>query len=342
MPKDAGDWKFLYPEVTKVLKGIVADSEDAAVVLFSNQFRIDRDSAKFTGFKIKIDSIVAKLGSQLPIITFFSMCKDKYRKPCTGMWSLLEEVVLKSRNILVDLDQSLFVGDAAGRLDGWRTGKRADWSTVDRKFAHNLGLKFYSPEEYFLGEPVCTKYELGFKPSMLINDARVPIVSALEPLWANFPAMVVFVGPPASGKSFLYKNYFEPKGFSHVNRDVLKSTTRCLSMTRSFLVGNQSVCIDNTNPTRKTRSEYLNLAKSLHIPCHCVYIQTDGELCRHLDSYRSLLTGCEGLPEVAFHAFHSSFEAPAQDEGFEQIIEISFSPKFESDADGLLFYQYLF
>jgi len=46
---------------------------------------------------------------------------------------------------LYDLDKevSFFVGDAAGRQ---YPGGRADFSSTDRKWAENIGLRFFTPE----------------------------------------------------------------------------------------------------------------------------------------------------------------------------------------------------
>ena len=35
----------------------------------------------------------------------------------------------------------------------WKAGAKKDFSCSDRKFAHNIGLPFHTPEEFFLGEP---------------------------------------------------------------------------------------------------------------------------------------------------------------------------------------------
>ena len=61
--------------------------------------------------------------------------KDEYRKPETGMW----DFYTKNRN--VNYDESFYVGDAAGR--------KKDFSDSDLKFAENIGITFYTPEEYF-------------------------------------------------------------------------------------------------------------------------------------------------------------------------------------------------
>lgn len=48
------------------------------------------------------------------------------------------------------MKESFYCGDAAGRP---AKGKRKkDFSDTDRKFAINIGIKFYTPEMYFLGE----------------------------------------------------------------------------------------------------------------------------------------------------------------------------------------------
>lgn len=44
----------------------------------------------------------------------------------------------------LDLENSLFVGDAAGRLGG--RGVPKDHSDTDFKFALNVGIKFVTPE----------------------------------------------------------------------------------------------------------------------------------------------------------------------------------------------------
>ncbi|XP_020417840.1 polynucleotide 3'-phosphatase ZDP [Prunus persica] len=65
--------------------------------------------------------------------------EDPFRKPKPGMWHILEQHF--NSGISIDMDQSFYVGDAAGRKN--------DHSDADIKFAEAVGLKFYVPEEYF-------------------------------------------------------------------------------------------------------------------------------------------------------------------------------------------------
>lgn len=49
----------------------------------------------------------------------------------------------------IDLAESMYVGDAAGRPAEGK--KKKDFSCSDRLFALNIGVKFLTPEEHFLG-----------------------------------------------------------------------------------------------------------------------------------------------------------------------------------------------
>lgn len=62
--------------------------------------------------------------------------------------------------LLTDKSQSFYVGDAAGREANWKPNGKKDHSTADRKFAANIGITFYTPEEFFLKEAKAP-YNLG-------------------------------------------------------------------------------------------------------------------------------------------------------------------------------------
>ena len=74
--------------------------------------------------------------------------KDEFRKPCTGMYNHFYNNI--NGGLLVNYNDSFFCGDAAGRPK--TASKAKDFSADDLKFAHNVGLKFFTPEELFLGE----------------------------------------------------------------------------------------------------------------------------------------------------------------------------------------------
>ena len=74
---------------------------------------------------------------------------DKYRKPRTGMFDVVQKVY-KERGYEIDLARSLFVGDAAGRMPIGHGRQARDHADTDYKFALNVGIPFKTPEEYFL------------------------------------------------------------------------------------------------------------------------------------------------------------------------------------------------
>ena len=74
------------------------------------------------------------------------------------------------------MDASFYCGDAAGRRKDWMDKKKKDFSCSDRLFAMNLDLKFYTPEEYFLGHKPTKLFDLpGYDPW---NCSKLPL---LEP-----------------------------------------------------------------------------------------------------------------------------------------------------------------
>lgn len=54
------------------------------------------------------------------------------------MWDYL--VKSCNSNVEIDMNESFFVGDAAGRPKDWAPGKKKDFSCADRMFAQNINL----------------------------------------------------------------------------------------------------------------------------------------------------------------------------------------------------------
>lgn len=75
----------------------------------------------------------------------------------------------KNDPVSIDKDSSFYVGDAAGRPKDWAPGKKKDHMSVDRLLALNLGLKFYTPEEHFLGHKQAIFILPTFNPKNLSN-----------------------------------------------------------------------------------------------------------------------------------------------------------------------------
>lgn len=67
---------------------------------------------------------------------------------------ILLEHFQKNDSIPIDMEKSFYCGDAVGRAVNWAPGKKKDHSMADKLMAENLGLTFYTPEQFFLGHSI--------------------------------------------------------------------------------------------------------------------------------------------------------------------------------------------
>jgi bifunctional polynucleotide phosphatase/kinase len=133
--KSATGWKWWDVSVPAKLKRLHNDGY--LVVIVSNQGNISlkenakplqKDTASLANFKAQVTAILRQL--ELPITVYAATEHDKNRKPRVGMWQeMLEDYDLEGEGS-VDLQQSFYVGDAAGRA---KTNKRRkDHACSDR------------------------------------------------------------------------------------------------------------------------------------------------------------------------------------------------------------------
>jgi len=101
------------------------------------------------------------------------------------------------------------------------------------------------------------------------------------------------------------------------------------------------VVVDNTNPSMDVRAEYLSLTKKQKIPSRCYHFTVPPLLLDHLNLFREAIGGKKRVPQIAYNMFKSKFEAPTEEEGFEEVKTINFIPKFDSEDEENLFNQFL-
>ncbi|RVD89225.1 uncharacterized protein DFL_000242 [Arthrobotrys flagrans] len=315
--RDGEDWKWWHPSVPSKLRQMF--EEGYRLVIFTNQNGLKASGSKaddkLKEWKKKVNYVVTALN--LPIHVYAATETDIYRKPRTGMFErYLSD--LGADASLVDMDSSVFVGDAAGR--------KGDFSAGDRKFAGNLGLKFLTPEELFLNEKPMP-YELDLDPASLPRSAVPPAFEKKYPL-----EVVVLCGRPGSGKSTFTNKYLVPLGYERINQDILKTKDKCIKAAYGFLKEGKSVVIDATNSSRDTRAAWKGVAdKTKGATFRCIYLTTPETLCYHNDAARAY-SGIKSLnPEnrtsvgsMAFRTFKSKFQEPHVSEGFKDITVVDF------------------
>jgi bifunctional polynucleotide phosphatase/kinase len=228
-------WKWWDASVPGKLKSL--HDEGYIVIILSNQSNISlkdnkkslqKDMASLTNFKSQLRSILTQL--DLPISVYAATGQDKYRKPRVGMWDeALGDYDLQTEGA-VDMANSFYIGDAAGREKAAKRRKdhatsdrySSRWIvglyvlTADRELAANIGVTFRTPEEYFLGEAT-ESYDHAFEPGR-----HLPSVETVEPTSneiqnhtisapftrSNPQELVVFCGSPGAGKSTFYWGTF--------------------------------------------------------------------------------------------------------------------------------------
>ncbi|CAK6974958.1 bifunctional polynucleotide phosphatase/kinase isoform X1 [Scomber scombrus] len=336
-PTAPDDWKILYPEIQPRLASLL--KKGYKVVFFTNQMGIARGKLRPEVFKSKVEDILTKL--QLPVMVFVAAGPGIYRKPAMGMWNQLCEKV--NDGVPVDKTQSLYVGDAAGRPENWAPGKKKkDFSCSDRLFALNIGLKFHTPEEYFLGWKSAPYNLPEFDPRKLDSSARLYDPPSAS-LTSSKTEVIVAVGFPASGKSTFFHTHVIPKGYAYVNRDTLGSWQSCVAACERALREGRSVAVDNTNPDLDSRKRYVDVAKAAGVSCRCFHFSASLEQAKHNNRYREMAPSDSKhnkVNDMVFHSYKKHFVAPALSEGFSEILRIHFVPNFKDSQSETLFRQF--
>ncbi|KAK6720827.1 hypothetical protein SNK05_003921 [Fusarium graminearum] len=336
------DWKWWHSSVPTKLRELYQDGY--RVVILSNQAGLTLHfDAKHKGpkanaqkrvseFKQKCSAVLNSLN--LPTCVYAATEHDIYRKPRIGMWKeVCEDYDIPETE--VDLEKSIFVGDAGGRTAGVGKGPDGvaamskDFSCSDRNFAHNAGIKFMTPEEFFLGEKArsyAREFDLAEHPFSDDTSSGSSVVTLKR---TNDQDIILFCGPPGAGKSTLYWKSLKPLGYARINQDLLKTRDKCVQAAKEHLQEGTSVAIDNTNADPATRTVWVELAKEFGISIRCVWFKTPLQVCEHNNAVRALNESLNPesrlvLPKMAFTSFANRFKPPSVKEGFQDIIEVPF------------------
>ncbi|XP_038209815.1 uncharacterized protein F21D5.5 isoform X2 [Zerene cesonia] len=333
-PVDTNDWQIIFPCVPHKLAEKHKDGYK--IVLLSNQSPIGSGRVKIEDFKKKIEGVVAKL--DVPAQVYIATGKGFFRKPATGMWDVLAEQ--KNDSVPIDMQASFYCGDAAGRNANWAPGKKKDHSMADILLAENLGLKFFTPEQFFLGHSI-SNVPMS-RPEFIPKDVKSEPFN--EQLISSEQELLVMVGYPGSGKSFVAKQIEKKSNNKYVTvcRDVLGSWQKCSAEAAKYLQQGKSVIVDSTNPDLESRSRWTSLAKEKRVQCRCAKMTTSKAHALHNNKFREILK-TKHLPvnDIVFNTFKSKFVEPTVSEGFKEVIDVKFNPTFEDAAAEKLYKMFL-
>ncbi|EIN13709.1 PNK3P-domain-containing protein [Punctularia strigosozonata HHB-11173 SS5] len=316
-----------------------------AIIIFSNQ-----NINHLAVWKEKLQLIAAAL-PDVPFRIFAATRKDGHRKPMPGMWHELERIYALD-GVVIDKGASFYVGDAAGRPSG-PNGK--DHASSDRQWALNVGVPFFTPEEFFLELPASQYKMEGFHVSTLsaqplYTPTSTPLLfraptdqepyttsssqSAITTSASGPKEIILFVGPPCAGKSSFFRTHIQVMNHSyvHVEGRALKARARCAQKAEEALKDEKSCVLDDTHASMFSRKYAITLARKFEIPIRCFLFTASLELAWHNNLYRAYLQpriisdqklSRPALPKEEFRAFRDQYQEPTISEGFAEIKRIN-------------------
>lgn len=309
-PVDKDDWCI----DDQVVNKLIDLNKKYNIVIFTNQGGIKSGKQDKNQWIEKCNNIVLKLN--IPIIIIASIADDLNRKPNIGMWTY----IIDTFNLKADIDHSFYCGDGAGRPKYLK--RKADFSCSDYKFALNLNIKFYTPEELFYN----SKLDIDIDPSFrnLTFDPRNyfytsksteavnSLNKSLDRINKYNRRMIILTGPMASGKSTFCNKYFNNPHTKIISQDVLKTVAKCKKECISFIQNNTDDCtvvIDNTNRDVVIRHPWCTIAKQNNLRPIVLWFDLPKECILHLNAFRSL-TSDKKIPNIAIHYYFKNFEQP--------------------------------
>ncbi|KAF2851229.1 PNK3P-domain-containing protein [Plenodomus tracheiphilus IPT5] len=311
---ESEDWDWWHASVPARLKQISEEGYD--IIIVTNQGRLTmRNGTKSPIaylFQSKIESIFHAL--EVPATIYAACANDIWRKPRTYAWDHYIQTILPSQ--AVDLSGSYFVGDAAGRPQ--------DHTDADRHFSMNVGIRFYTPEEYFL-EARSESWEHKFDPSRHYQPA--PCIHA-TPKPPQVISLVLLVGLPGSGKTTYYQKNLQSFGYDRIGASSGTTEQQAIAMAEESLEAQKTVVVDGWNLEPSSRKLWLAIGRTHGVAVFAVHINTVPQLCLHNDAVRALGSTQEVRavhPRLAFWDLVRSFQPPQKAEGFDCVFEIDFN-----------------
>tara|TARA_B110000259_G_C14029141_1_gene405978 strand:+ start:2679 stop:3695 length:1017 start_codon:yes stop_codon:yes gene_type:complete len=265
--KNENDWAWLTKNVPIVIKEYY--KKGYSINIISNQRR---------NYVMKEKEISNALNT-LNIPVCYIIANDNINaKPNINMFHIL------TNNKKWESKKSFYVGDALGR--------QGDWSDVDKKFAENIGIKYYSPDELF-----------SIKESNYIDIKE-----------SNSQEIIVMVGYPGSGKSTIANKYNKEK-YKVISGDEFITSKKMIKESEKYLSNGYSVIYDSTNPTKLKRKEFIDIATKYKIDVICINVKTDIVESIFRNNKRDKV-----IPKITYYVFRKKYEEPKIEEGFSKII----------------------
>lgn len=127
--------------------------------------------------------------------------------------------------------------------------------------------------------------------------------------------MVIMIGIQGSGKSEFCRRFFSNR-FIRVNLDTLNTRNNEMRLISECISQGKDIVVDNTNPTKKERSKYINIGKENGYRIIGYFMQSRLQDCIARNNLRQ---GKAKIPAKAIAATSNRLEMPDFNEGFDEL-----------------------
>jgi DNA 3'-phosphatase len=280
--------KYKYEEVKSKLKDIA--NKGASIMIYQSFYHNNINHIKYL-FELFIKDL------EIPIVAFFSTSKNKYTKPCTNIWNLMELFYQKEKK-QINKNLSIFVGHKAGRIN-LVNKKSIDYSCLDRSFASNIGISFFTPERFFLNDTKVSMWEFTneiinqeSRKTELSNNLKIQvpvIINEIYLLPKSDLYTIIITGPPSCGKTTLAKKFnqkwtieYKIGKIAHVSENEFELFEEVQISVNQHLKEKKSVIVDLlcniNNITQLIKTSMIN-----HVPILIVEIKGAEKIIKLLD-----------------------------------------------------------
>jgi DNA 3'-phosphatase len=252
------------------------------LVLFSNQGGIQKahQGKKATLVKTVVDWLAHQIDR--PVYCTMSTkspkkSDDSFHKPGRKMWDTM--VQIHNKGVDVDLSESFFVGDSAEPDD--------EQGGVDRRFAETVGIKFYTPTEYF-GPSDYDKRQLAKGVQAVVSPPPQQALEARKALLGGYmkgPILLILCGVQGSGKSTFCEQLLQQNNdhWVHLSQDTINNgkpgkRETVEEQTRTSLQLGKSVVVDRMHLDPQQRGYFIEVANSMSAPAHVVLLNPPKEI----------------------------------------------------------------
>ncbi|KAL7468589.1 hypothetical protein ACHAXS_008819 [Conticribra weissflogii] len=262
------------------------DEEQYKLVIFSNQGGIRGAFQGKTATRIKgiIDWI-----EKLVCRPLFAVCSTQknggYHKGNSGMWHIMKEYCNGGEEVHPHL--SFFVGDSDGSgTDSTDLQNQYQQTGVDKMFAENVGLNFYTPNEFFETSNMDKRRSLSIlQPPPHLSEQVLNTRAALFGGYLGGPVLLILCGAQGSGKSTFSQRLVDGRtSWRHCNQDSIRNgqpgdRKAVEKAVRTSLKQGKNVVLDRMHLDPTQRAPFLEIGKELNVPVHvAVMIASEDEV----------------------------------------------------------------